>query len=175
MGPAVFVPGPSIDRYASDAGPVTRTRTPLDDAGVWTSTTEGPGESSVLTLARGSDGAVLLRTLVSGDRDVVCDPGLVIEPGDGVVPHRAEAACTIDGRAGTAEATLHRVGRGPDDPGGDRLVLTLTFRATPVVATRRFDWRRGPDGMIEAETADLLVTVFGLPVRDWSREMVRTP
>lgn len=183
LGPAVFTPGPSEDRYESADGPVTRTRTPIDEAGVWTSTTEGPGESSVLTLQRGADGEVLLRSLVSGERDVVCEPGLVVEPGDGVLPHRAEAVCTIDGRSGTAEASLELV---ENDAGGgdrlagdrfadDRVVLTLTFRAAPVVATRRFDWRRGPGGIIEAEDAELRVTVLGFGVRSWTRSMTRTP
>lgn len=176
LGPAVFAPGPSADRFASEDGPVTRTRTAIDGDGVWTSTTEGPGERSVLTLVRAPDGGVLLRSLVSGDRDVVCEPGLVIEPGDGVLPHRAETACTIDGRAGTAEATLTMADAGGGaDAATDRLALTLTFRASPVVATRRFEWRRGPGGLIEAEQAELRVTVLGVPVRGWSRTMTREP
>lgn len=163
----VFVPGPSEDRFASDAGAVIRQRGAPDGGGVWTSTTRGPGEDSVLTLGHTADGSVLLISLVSGDRDVVCEPPLVIEPGARSLPHTAETACTVDGRPGTARALLEPA----PDLGDGWVRLTLEFSAGPVTARRRFDWRlAGADGIAE-ERAELRVTVFGVPVRSWSRSM----
>lgn len=169
----VFEPGPSEDRFDSEEGPVVRVRSAMDADGVWTSTTAGPDETSVLTLRRGPDGVVLLLGLESGDRDVVCDPGLAIEPAGGVLPHRAETGCAIDGRRGTARAELVPLD-GPTDTGGLWVRLTLEFEAFPVTARRRFDWRLSPAGGIAEERATLDVRVLGVPVRSNDRTMTRT-
>jgi hypothetical protein len=165
---SLFEPGPSDDRFRSDAGAVRRVRSGPDPGGVWTSRTVGPDEDSTLTLGRDADGSVRLLALVSGGRDVVCDPGLVLEPGDRRLPHAAESGCVIDGRSGTARAWLQT---DPEaGPGG--LVLTLEFEAPPVTARRAFAWRTDAAGRIVEEHAELGVTVLGLPVRRWSRSMV---
>ena len=167
LGARLFEPGPSEDRFLSADGPVTRTRGAPDEHGAWTSTTEGPGESSVLTLRAGPDGRVSLLRLVSDGREVVCPGGLGLEPGDGVLPFADERPCAIDGRDGVARSLLEP----GETPGTVR--LTLEFRAAPAVVRRRFDWRVGPGGRIASERAELRVTVFGLPVRSWSRSMER--
>lgn len=164
---AIFEPGPSEDRFESSEGFVTRVRSAADADGVWTSLTTGPGESSELTLRREDGRGVVLLRLVSDGREVICDNGLAIEPGDGVLPFADEGACTIDGRSGTARSLLEP----GEEPGTVR--LTLEFRAAPAVVRRRFDWRTDPDGRIESELAELRVTVLGLPVRSWSRAMRR--
>lgn len=169
----VFEPGPSEDRFDSERGPVVRVRSAMDADGVWTSTTAGADETSVLTLRRGPDGAVLLLGLESGDRDVVCDPGLAIEPGGGVVPHWAETGCAVDGRRGTARAELVPL-EGPADAGERWVRLTLEFEAFPITARRRFDWLLTPAGRIAEERAALDVRVLGVPVRSNERTMTRT-
>lgn len=175
----LFEPGPSTQRFASESGPVTRVRTAPDASGVWTSTTAGPGETSVLTLRRDAEGGVRLLSLVSGDRDVVCpEPGLVIEPAGGTLPHAAEGPCTIDGKPGTARTTLEEVPGDEHDapePAHQRVRLTLEFAAWPATARRTFDWRVGAGEGILEEHARLGVRVLGVTVRSRSRDMTRTP
>lgn len=168
----IFVEGPSVDRFVTDRGePVVRTRTAPDESGRWTSLTEGPGERSLLTLQRLDDGTVVLLSLDSGDRNIVCDPPLVIEP-PLTEAWRADPVSTsarMDGSAATATAMLTPL----DLPEGPWVRLELVIDAPPVVARRRFDWRlQTPTGIIE-ERADLRVTLLGVPVRGWSRRMTR--
>lgn len=174
----LFEPGPSEDRFDSDLGPVIRVRTAPDQTGSWASTTAGPDETSVLTLRRDTDGSVRLLSLVSGDRDVVCEPGLVIEPGDAALPHAAEGPCTIDGRRGVARVSLHELiepGERPVDPDERWVRLTLGFEAFPVTASRTFDWKARADQGIVEERAVLEVRVLGVTVRSRSRAMTRSP
>lgn len=169
---AIFVEGPSIDRFVTDRGePVVRTRSGPDELGRWTSLTEGPGERSLLTLQRLDDGTVVLWTLDSGDRTIECDPPLVIEP-PAASARWGEPVSTparMDGSRATATATLTPL----DLPDGQWVRLELVFDAAPVVARRRFDWRLEPGTGIVEERADLRVTLLGVPVRGWSRRMQR--
>lgn len=163
----VFVPGPSRTVYQSDIGPVVRERSAVDDTGAWTSRTTGPGEDVTVGLRALTDGSVQITAIRSGDRVVECLPGLTVQPVSLALPWTASAPCTVDGRQGTASASLTPA---PDlGPGWTR--LDLRFEAGAVTITRRFDWLQDIDGAVTEEHARLRVTFLGLTVRDWSRGM----
>lgn len=172
----IFEPGPSEDRFVTDRGEsVVRTRSAPDGTGRWTSLTEGPGERTLLTLERRTDGTVLLHTLESNGRLIGCDPALEVEPAPGRTGLAHATDCRLDGDAGRASAVM-----GPDpDLGPGWVALGLEFEVGPVTVRRRFSWRLEPASNqtpgIAEERAVLRVTVLGVPVRSWTRTMTRQP
>lgn len=167
----VFVPGPSRTVFQSDIGPVVRERSAVNGNRAWTSRTTGPGEDVTVSLQALADGSVQITAIRSGDRVVECVPGLTVQPVPLALPWTASAPCIVDGRDGTASASLTPA---PDlGPGWTR--LDLRFEAGAVTITRRFDWLQDETGTVTEERARLRVTFVGLAVRDWSRVIRLTP